>query len=180
MTSAKSVSKSNYKQDTTGSNNDILQEMMNKRIYKITVDMERGFLIVESWKYGKEKKLIKKRGRDLDDEYTDLPGSFNLEKVEDNDKVQVKGVLRMFLNLTELEFQIDLIDNGNSYDLLFSKMEPINIVRIDSVLTKFKAFINQVEIQYPQKQLKVSVRKTDSPLEKIAPYRRKLKLLKKN
>ena len=156
-------------------------EMMNKRIFKITVDMERGFLIVESWKFGKDNKsIMKKRRRDLDDEYTDLPKSFNLDKVEDNDKVQVEGVIKMFLNLTELEFQIDLIDNGNSYDLLFSKMEPINIVSIDSVLTKFKAFINQVEIEYPKKQLKVCVRKTDSPLEKIAPYRRKLKLQKKD
>lgn len=154
-------------------------EMMNKRIYKITVELERGYLIVESWKYGKEKKIVKKRRRGLDDEYTDLPKSYNLEKVEDNDKTQVEGVLKMFLNLTELEFQIDLIDNGNSYDLLFSKMEPINIVSIDSVLNKFKAFINQVEVEYPKKQLKVSVRKTDTPLEKIAPYRRKLKLHKK-
>ena len=57
-------------------------------------------------------------------------------------------------------------------------MEPLDISSIDHVLNKFKAFITQVDIDYPQKQIKVCVRKTDSPLEKIAPYRRKLKLQK--
>ena len=59
-------------------------------------------------------------------------------------------------------------------------MEPLNVTSIDAVLTKFKAFITQVDINYPQKMLKVSVRKTDSPLEQVAPYRRKLKLHKKD
>ena len=152
-------------------------EMMNKRINQIEIDLDRGFLIIESWKYGKEKKFVKKRRR-LDDEYTELPKSFNLKDVEENDRTQIEGVLKLFLNATELEFSVNLINKTNAYDLLLSQMEPINIASIDSVLSKFKAFISQVNIDYPQKALKVSVRKTDSPLEKIAPYRRKLKLQK--
>tara|TARA_A100001015_G_scaffold284322_1_gene350647 strand:- start:1270 stop:1962 length:693 start_codon:yes stop_codon:yes gene_type:complete len=156
-------------------------EMMNKRINEIIIDLDRGFLIIESWKYGKEKKSssLKKRRR-LDDDYTTLPKTFNLKHVDKNDTTQVEGVLKLFLNYTELEFSVDLQQTGNTYDLSLSQMEPISIISIDAVLTKFKAFINQVTIDYPKKALKVSVRKTDSPLEKIAPYRRKLKLQRKD
>lgn len=155
-------------------------EMMNKRISSIILDLNRGYLIIESWKHGKDKKLMKKKRRRVDDDYVDLPKSFNLDTVEKNDLVQITGVLKLFLNATELEFSVDLKNNVNSYDILLSKMEPINITSIDSVLTKFKAFVTQVDINYPQKELKVSVRKTDSPLEQIAPYRRKLKIQKKD
>ena len=156
-------------------------EMMNKRINQITVDLQRGYLIVESWKVGREKQAkIKKKRRRIDDEYIDLPKSFNLKKVEPNDVPQVEGVLSLILNSTELEFNVELQQNSTNYDLLLSKMEPLEITSIDAVLTKFKAFVHQVELDYPKKVLKVSVRKTDSPLEKIAPYRRKLKMLKKN
>jgi len=152
-------------------------EMMNKRISKILLDLNRGYLIVESWKFNKEKQSVKKRRR-IDDEYIDLPKSFDLKAVEKNDLSQVEGILKLFLNATELEFAVDLQNNLQSYDLLLSKMEPLNITSIDAVLTKFKAFVNQIDINYPQKMLKVVIRKTDSPLEKIAPYRRKLKIQK--
>lgn len=155
-------------------------EMMNKRISSIQLDLNRGYLIVESWKHGKEKKVVKKKRRRIDDEYTDIPKNFDLKEVEQNDKTQVEGVLKLFINATELEFSVDLVNNLNNYDLLLSKMEPISIVSIDAVLTKFKAFVTQVDINYPQKQLKVTVRKTDSPLESIAPYRRKVKIQKKS
>lgn len=156
-------------------------EMMNKRISSILLDLNRGYLIVESWKYGREKKAVtKKKRRRIEDEYTEIPKNFNLKDVEKNDRTQIEGVLRLFINTTELEFSVDLQNNLHNYDLLLSKMEPINITSIDAVLTKFKAFITQVDINYPQKQLKVTVRKTDSPLEQIAPYRRKVKIHKKD
>ena len=154
--------------------------MMNKRISTILIDLNRSYLIVESWKFGKEKKIKQKKRRRIDDEYTELPKSFNLKEVDKNDVVQVEGVLKLFLNATELEFSVNLQNNLNTYDLMLSKMEPLNVTSIDAVLTKFKAFITQVDINYPQKMLKVSVRKTDSPLEQVAPYRRKLKLHKKD
>lgn len=155
-------------------------EMMNKRISTILIDLNRSYLIVESWKFGKEKKIKQKKRRRIDDEYTELPKSFNLKEVDKNDVVQVEGVLKLFLNATELEFSVNLQNNLNTYDLMLSKMEPLNVTSIDAVLTKFKAFITQVDINYPQKMLKVSVRKTDSPLEQVAPYRRKVKLHKKD
>lgn len=153
-------------------------EMMNKRINCILLDLNRGYLIVESAKHGKEKQQAKKKRRRVDDEYTDLPKSFDLKSVEKNDITQIEGVLKLFLNATELEFSVDLQNNLNTYDLMLSKMEPLNITSIDAVLTKFKAFVTEVDINYPQKMLKICVRKTDSPLEKIAPYRRKLKIQK--
>jgi len=155
-------------------------EMMNKRISSILIDLSRGYLIVESWKFGKEKKVAKKKRRRIDDEYTELPKSFSLKQVDENDVTQVEGVLKLFLNATELEFAVNLQINLNTYDLLLSKMEPLDITSIDLVLTKFKAFITQVDINYPQKQLQIRIRKTDSPLEQIAPYRRKVKMQKKN
>jgi hypothetical protein len=155
-------------------------EMMNKRISSILIDLNRGYLIVESWKFGKEKKVAKKKRRRIDDEYTELPKSFSLKQIEENDVTQVEGVLKLFLNATELEFAVNLQINLNTYDLLLSKMEPLDITSIDLVLTKFKAFITQVDVNYPQKQLQISIRKTDSPLEQIAPYRRKVKMQKKN
>lgn len=154
-------------------------EMMNKRITNIMLDLNRSYLIIESWKIGKEQKVVKKRRR-IDDEYIELPSKFNLKEIEKNDLTQVKGVLKLFLNSTELEFAVKLQNNLNSYDLLLSKLEPLNISSIDAVLTKFKAFVTQVDIMFPQKMLKVSVRKTDSPLEAIAPYRRSVKVQKKN
>lgn len=151
-------------------------EMMNPRIKSITIDLNRGFLIVESWKTGKEKET-KKRRRETDD-YLDLPSSFDMKEVEENDRAQIEGILKIFVNATELEFNVELVQNSSHYDLVLSKIELLEITKIDSVLTKFKAFVTDVEIEYPKKVLKVSVRKTDSPLEKIAPFRRKLKMKK--
>lgn len=153
-------------------------EMMNKRIKSIIIDLSRGYLIVESWKHGKEREeKVKKRARE-NDEYIDLPKSFKFEKVDKDDLPQIKGILQLFVNATELEFTIELKESNKDYEVLLKDMELLNITKIDSVLHKFKAFINQVHVDFPQKQLRVSVRKSDSPLEQIAPYRRKVKLQK--
>ena len=101
-----------------------------------------------------------------------------MKEVEENDRAQIEGILKIFVNATELEFNVELVQNSSHYDLVLSKIELLEITKIDSVLTKFKAFVTDVEIEYPKKVLKVSVRKTDSPLEKIAPFRRKLKMKK--
>ena len=89
-------------------------EMMNKRISSILIDLNRGYLIVESWKFGKEKKVAKKKRRRIDDEYTELPKSFSLKQIEENDVTQVEGVLKLFLNATELEFAVNLQINLNT------------------------------------------------------------------
>lgn len=155
-------------------------EMMNKRIINIVIDLNRGYLIIESWKIGKEQQKVVKKRKRTDDEYIELPSKFDLKKIEKNDLTQIEGVLKMFLNSTELEFAVDLQNNLDSYDLVLSKLEPLNISSIDAVLRKFKAFVTQVHIMFPQKKLKVTVRKTDSPLEAIAPYRRSVKIQKTN
>lgn len=153
-------------------------EMMNQRVKSIKIDLSRGYLIVESWKLGKEaKEKVKKRRREFD-EYVDIPKSFNLKTVDKNDIRQVEGILKLFLNATELEFNVQLNQTENSYNLLLSRLELLEITKVDTVLSSFKAFINQIYIDYPTKQLRVSIRKSDSPLEKIAPYRRKLKIRK--
>lgn len=155
--------------------NDVRQiEMMNSRVKSIKIDLRRGYLIVESWKIGKETKL-KKRRRDADD-YVDIPTSFNLKSVQKNDKRQIEGILRLFLNAVDVEFNIGLKQTENSYDLFLSRLEVIDITKIDTVLSRFKAFINQIVIDYPTRKLQVSIRKSDSPLEGIIPLRRKLKI----
>lgn len=154
-------------------------EMMNPRIKTVTIDLNRGYLIVESWKVGKEqaKEIKKKRQREVD-EYVDLPKSFKMDTVDDKDRRQVEGVLKMFLNATELEFNVELKQTETTYDLLLSRLELLEIGKIDNVLNAFKAFVNQIYVNYPAKNLRVSIRKSDSPLENIAPYRRKLKIKK--
>ena len=154
-------------------------EMMNGRIKSIRIDLQRKYLIVESWKDGKKKLSKKKRSRETDD-YIDLPSSFNLKEVLDNDKRQVEGILKLFVNYTTLEFNVKLEQNVNSYVLMLSNIEELEIIKIDTVLRKFKAFITEVEIDFPHSLLRVTIRKSDSPLEKIAPVRKLLKIRKKN
>ena len=152
-------------------------EMMNSRVKNIVIDLSRGYLIVESWKIGKEttKEKAKKRRRD-NDQYVDIPNSFNLKSVQKNDLRQIEGILRLFLNAVDLEFNIELKQTENTYNLLLSRLENVEITKVDTVLNAFKAFINQIIIDFPAKKLRLSIRKSDSPLEGIAPFRRKMKI----
>lgn len=155
-------------------------ELMNSRIKSMQIDLVRGYLIIESWKIGKVGKTSKKkRGREID-EYVDLPNSFNLDKVDKNDIRQIEGILKLFLNATDLEFNVKLEQTETSYEVILSRLEIMDISKIDTVLSAYKAFVNQIYVDYPKKQLRVLVRKSDTPLESIAPYRRKLKVIKKD
>ena len=91
----------------------------------------------------------------------------------------MEGILKLFVNYTTLEFNVKLEQNVNSYVLMLSNMEELEMIKIDTVLRKFKAFITEVEIDFPHSLLRVTIRKSDSPLEKIAPVRKLLKIRKK-
>lgn len=147
-------------------------EMMNPRIIKIGYDFQRSMLIFEVWKHGKELSG-NKRERNDDDDFYDLPDSIKLDTVEETDKPQVTGVLKLLVNLTELQFDLDITRNTRVYNLVVSKVELLSQKSIDTILNKFKAFVSDVTFDFPQKQLIFIVRKTDTPLAKVVQTARK-------
>ena len=149
---------------------------MNKRIKKISLDLQRGYFIVESWKEGKEKNFMGKRNREKEDYDYDLPTSYNLKNVEPNDKAQVEGILKLVIGMTELEFDIDLESQPRNYKLNLKNIEMFEVTAIDKILQKFKVFIPNVEVNFPAKYLSIFIRKSDTPLEKIAPIQRRKKV----
>lgn len=153
-------------------------ELMCSRIKKISLDLRRGYFIVESWKDGKEKKTVRKRERELEAYSYELPTAYNLKSVEKKDKAQVEGILKLLIAMTQLEFDIELETTSRNYKLILKKIEIFEVESIDRILKKFKAFIPDVQVNFPAKSLVISVRKSDTPLDKLAPLhkRKKVKL----
>ncbi len=147
-------------------------EMMNTRIIKIDLDFNRSIMMLEVWKHGKELSG-NKRERNREEAFYDLPASINMDTVDEGDKTQVAGVLKLLVNMTELQFDLDIVKNTRVYNLIVSKIEALDVKTIDSIINKFRAFVSDVTFDFPQKQLIFVIRKTDTPLEKIAQVRRK-------
>ena len=148
-------------------------EMMNSKIIKIDFDVNRSMMTLEAWKHGKEL-TGNKRERNSDDEcFYDLPSAIKLDTVDDTDKPQVKGVLKLLVNMTELQFDLDIVKNTRVYNLLVSKVETLPMKTIDTILNKFRAFVSDVTFDFPQKNIVFVIRKTETPLQKVAQIRRK-------
>lgn len=151
-------------------------ELMCSRIKNISIDLQRGYFVVEAWKDGKEKKGGRKRERGLQEYQYDLPSTYNLKNVEDKDKAQVEGVLKMLIGMTELEFDIELESDARYYKLMLQNIELFHVDAVDSILERYRAFIPDVIVNYPAKQLCFNIRKTDTPLDKIAPLQKRKKV----
>lgn len=147
-------------------------EMMNSKILKIEFDFNRSMIIIEAWKDGREL-TGNKRDRIDDECFYELPTAINMDTVDESDKPQVGGVLKVLVNLTELQFNLDITKNTRVYNLIVSKVETLSINTIDVILNKFRAFVSDVTFDFPQKNIIFVIRKTESPLQKVAQIRRK-------
>lgn len=151
-------------------------ELMCSRIKSISIDLQRGYFIVESWKDGKEKKISRKRERGLQEYAYDLPTSYNLKSVEEKDKAQVEGILKLLVGMTQLEFDIKLESNSRVYKLILQNIELFYVEAVDKILERYRAFIPDVIVNYPAKEIIFNIRKTDTPLDKIAPVQKRKKV----
>ena len=113
-------------------------EMMNKRISSILIDLNRGYLIVESWKFGKEKKVAKKKRRRIDDEYTELPKSFSLKQIEENDNREIRDFNKLIQENKSINNYLDQIPN------LFNN----GVFEINTFNNSLKSFANNNGLDY--------------------------------
>jgi len=147
-------------------------EMMNARIIKIEIDFSRSMFVLEAWKHGIEISGNKRERTDVDEVY-EIPDSCSLDNVGEMDIPQVQGVLKMLINATELQFDVDIVKNTRVYNMFVSKVEVLTIKTIDNIVNKFRAFISEVFFDFPQKKIIFVIRKTETPLEKMPSTRRK-------
>jgi len=146
--------------------------LMNGRIISIKVDLDRQEMKIECYKHNEESK--KKRKRVAYDEY-DVPDGYDLSMVDSKDSKHVNGILQNILGITTMEFTSVIRPEASNYILEIQDIEVIDVDYIQEVVQKYRAFITKTTFDYPQKKLKLNIRRNDTPIRQIA-HRKKLKI----
>ena len=94
-------------------------------------DFQSNRLILESWKHKKEPQQKKRRREDDMYMYDKLPGTYNLEMIDKMDMKHVSGIIAYIVSSTELEFDLNIHTDVNSYRLLFTQMEIFEIKMVE-------------------------------------------------
>ena len=146
-------------------------QMLNNRLKRIRFDFQSNRLILESWKHKKEPQQKKRRREDDMYMYDKLPGTYNLEMIDKMDMKHVSGIIAYIVSSTELEFDLNIHTDVNSYRLLFTQMEIFEIKMIELLIKKYGAFVSNICFDFPKSTLELTIRRNDYPLDTITTVR---------
>ena len=124
-------------------------DMMSNNIKECLIDFEHDLMKMDMMKHGFKKK----RHRDL--EAVDIPKHYDLKDVD----VHVKKIISHLVAMTEMEFTMDLKKNPLSYDLYLTDIHDVYMRDILYVADTFSAFVDSLEINFPKKQLHLTIKK---------------------
>jgi len=151
-------------------------QMLNNRLRKIKFDFSKNRLILESWKNKKEPQTKKRRREDEIRPDARLPDSYNLEMIDKMDLPHVSGIISYVIDSTELDFNLNIHTEVDSYRLLFSNLEVFEIKIIEGMIKKYGAFVSNIIFDFPKSVLEINVRRNDAPLNTITTVRPRKKL----
>mgnify|MGYP004075394339 FL=1 len=103
--------------------------------------------------------------------YDKLPGTYNLEMIDKMDMKHVSGIIAYIVSSTELEFDLNIHTDVNSYRLLFTQMEIFEIKMIELLTKKYGAFVSNILFDFPKSTLELTIRRNDYPLDTITTVR---------
>lgn len=148
--------------------------LMNSKIISIKTDLSDSQLRIEVLKHSESSE--KKRKRVAYDEY-DVPDGYDLSMVDGRDKKHIDGILRNLLGMTTMEFTSKIVPSPTHYMLEVEDIEVLDMEYMQEVVQKYRAFITTTIFDYPQKKLKINIRRNDTPITQIIAQRKKVKLI---
>ena len=90
------------------------------------------------------------------------------------DKMDIKhvsGIISYIVSSTELEFDLNIHTDVNSYRLLFTQIEVFEIKMVELLIKKYGAFVSNIYFDFPKSTLELSIRRNDYPLDTITTVR---------
>lgn len=146
-------------------------QMLNTRLRNIKFDFHQNRLILESWKYKSQPTSKKRRREDELSSSEPLPEAYNLEMIDKMDVAHVTGIISHVIDSTELEFNLSIHTEVESYRLLFTEMEVFTIRLIEKMINKYGAFVSNISFDFPKSMLELTIRRNDSELKTITTVR---------
>lgn len=146
-------------------------QMLNNRLKRIRFDFKSNRLLLESWKNKKEPQSRKRVREDECYVYGTLPSAYNLEMIDKMDIKHVSGIISYFVSSTEMEFNLSIHTDVNSYRLLFTDIEVFEIKLIELLIKKYGAFVSNIYFDFPKSTLELTIRRNDCPLDTITTVR---------
>jgi hypothetical protein len=138
-------------------------KMLHSRIINMTVDIKQKVLIIKIFKYGKEKKINKKRKKTyFKSDHKFDSKKYKLKTVDVQDQSQIQSIIGLLVNRTTLEFDIDIRNESQSYVLSFTNVEPFQYSFFEELMENVGAFVSSIKIAFSTKKLDIVVIRNDS------------------
>lgn len=124
-------------------------DMMSTNVKDCVIDFGKDILKLDMMKHGNRKK----RTRDI--EPTMVPTHYDLKEVD----VHLKKIISYMVAMTEMEFTLDLKKNPLNYDIYITDMEDFLLRDILYIVETFSAFVETLTVDFPKKQLHITIKK---------------------
>ena len=124
-------------------------DMMSTNVKDCVIDFGKDILKLDMMKHGNRKK----RNRDI--EPAIVPKHYDLKQVD----VHLKKIISYMVAMTEMEFTLDLKKNPLNYDIYITDMEDFLLRDILYIVETFSAFIETLTVDFPKKQLHLTIKK---------------------
>lgn len=124
-------------------------DMMSNNVKDCLINFEKDVLKLDMMKHGNRKK----RNRDI--EAAPIPKHYDLKEVD----IHMKKIISYLVSMTEMEFTLDLKKNPLNYDIYVTDIEDFLVKDILYIAETFSAFVEKVNIDFPKKQLHMTIKK---------------------
>ena len=124
-------------------------DMMSNNLKDCLINFEKDVLQLDMMKHGNRKK----RNRNI--EAASIPKHYDLKEVD----THMKKIISYLVSMTEMEFTLDLKKNPLNYDIYVTDIEDFLVKDILYIAETFNAFVEKVNIDFPKKQLHMTIKK---------------------